>query len=55
MGKLPHYKDLTLGRAKFTKFGTKNLISLIVKENPNIVLDEEILNDALESLLSVAS
>lgn len=54
MSKLHHYKDLTLGRAKVTKFGTKSLISLVVKENLNIVLDEEILNDALESLLSVA-
>lgn len=53
LGKLPTYKNLTLVRGKVTKLGTKNLISLVIKEKDGTILDEEILNDALESLLSI--
>lgn len=32
LGKIPKYQNLTLGRARITDIGTKNLITLPIKE-----------------------
>lgn len=51
--KLLLYKDLMFGRAKVTNFGKNKIVSPSIKETDNIMLDDEILDIPLESLLLV--
>lgn len=52
--KLPKFADLSLARARIVNHGTRVLICLPIKERDGTRLDEEVLNEALESLLDVA-
>ena len=54
-GKLPHYEDLMLERAKLNQNSGKYIVSLPVKENRNIPITPENLLNSLSSLLDVVN
>lgn len=54
-GKLPHYEDLMLERARLHQDSGKHIISLPVKENRNVPITSENLLNSLRSLLDVVN
>lgn len=53
--KLPEFKDITLGRAKVHRAGSRFLIGLPVKESQHTPVDWDILKETMASLLDVAN
>ena len=54
-GKLPHYEDLLLERARLNQDSGKYIISLSAKEDRNIPITPENLLNSLKSLLDVVN
>lgn len=54
-GKLPHYEDLMLGRARLNQESGKYIVPLLVKEDRNIPIMPENLLNSLRSLLDVVN
>ena len=54
-GKLPHYEDLMLERARLNQDSGKYIVSLSIKEGRNIPITPENLLNSLKSLLDVVN
>jgi len=52
-GLLPQIRDTTLGRARPTPYKGKNIITLTVKDRVSNLIEREILNESIHSLLDV--